>query len=77
MNALPTSKKATILVSVVEMERGLIIERQAEIKHMSRHSIKISKGQIEELLNQGLTAKAVAELLKIGTSTFYKVKASN
>ena len=75
----------SILASVAEMERGLIKERQAEGiaaakakgKHMGRPSIKVSKEQIEELLAQGLTVKAVAEQLKVGTSTVYKIKASN
>ncbi|MEZ9142335.1 MULTISPECIES: recombinase family protein [unclassified Shewanella] len=74
----------SILASVAEMERGLIRERQAEGiaaakakgKHMGRPSIKVSKEQIEELLAQGLTVKAVAEQLKIGTSTVYKIKAN-
>jgi DNA invertase Pin-like site-specific DNA recombinase len=75
----------SILASVAEMERGLIKERQAEGiaaakakgKHMGRPSIKVSKEQIEELLAQGLTVKAGAEQLKVGTSTVYKIKASN
>lgn len=73
----------SILASVAEMERGLIKERQAEGiaaakakgKHMGRPSIKVSKEQIEELLAQGITVKAVAEQLNIGVSTVYKIKA--
>jgi DNA invertase Pin-like site-specific DNA recombinase len=75
----------SILASVAGMERGLIKERQAEGiaaakakgKHMGRSSIKVSKEQIEELLAQGLTIKAVAEQLKIGASKVYKIKASD
>jgi DNA invertase Pin-like site-specific DNA recombinase len=75
----------SILASVAEMERGLIREQQAEGiaaakakgKHMGRPSIKVSKEQIDELLAQGLTVKAVAEQLKIGTSTVYKIKANS
>jgi DNA invertase Pin-like site-specific DNA recombinase len=74
----------SILASVAEMERGLIKERQAEGiaaakakgKHMGRPSTKASKEQIEQLLAQGKTVKAVAEELKIGISTIYKIKAT-
>ncbi|WP_392341098.1 recombinase family protein [uncultured Shewanella sp.] len=74
----------SILASVAEMERGLIKERQAEGiaaakakgKHMGRPSAKVTKDQIEELLAQGKTVKAVAEELNIGISTIYKIKAT-
>jgi DNA invertase Pin-like site-specific DNA recombinase len=74
----------SILASVAEMERGLIKERQAEGiaaakakgKHMGRPSTNVNKEQISELLSQGMTVTAVAEQLKIGVSTVYKIKAN-
>lgn len=74
----------SILASVAEMERGLIKERQAEGiaaakakgKHMGRPSTNVNLEQIEELLAQGMTMKAIAERLKIGVSTIYKIRAN-
>jgi DNA invertase Pin-like site-specific DNA recombinase len=72
----------SILASVAEMERGLIRERQAEGiaaakakgKHMGRPSTKVTKGQLEDLLSQGTTMKSIAEQLKVGVSTLYKLR---
>jgi DNA invertase Pin-like site-specific DNA recombinase len=74
----------SILASVAEMEPGLIKERLAEGiaaakakgKHIGRPSTNISKAQIDNLLSQGMTVKAIAGQLKIGISTIYKIKAS-
>tara|TARA_R110000851_G_scaffold129525_1_gene262241 strand:+ start:20137 stop:20685 length:549 start_codon:yes stop_codon:yes gene_type:complete len=74
----------SILASVAEMERGFIKERQAEGiaaakakgKHMGRPSTNVNLEQIEELLAQGMTMKAIAERLKIGVSTIYKIRAN-
>ena len=75
----------SILASVAEMERGLIKERQAEGiaaakakgKHMGRPSTRVSKEEIDSLLATGLTVKDVANQLKVGISTIYKIKARN
>jgi DNA invertase Pin-like site-specific DNA recombinase len=70
----------SILASVAEMERGLIKERQAEGiaaakgKHMGRPSTKVTKVQLEDLLSQGTTMKSIAEQLKVGVSTLYKLR---
>jgi DNA invertase Pin-like site-specific DNA recombinase len=72
----------SILASVAEMERGLIKERQAEGiaaakakgKHMGRPSTKVTKEQLEDLLSQGTTMKSIAEQLKVGISTLYKLR---
>lgn len=70
-----------ILAAVAQMERELIKERQAEGiaaakaagKHLGRPKAQVTRGDVEKLLDNGVSKSQAAKNLGIGRATLYRL----
>ncbi len=79
----PTGKlMLSMLAAIAEFERGMMLERQREGVEIAKKAGKYTgrkataqaqAPQVVELIQQGLTKQAVADTLKIGVASVYRI----